>query len=356
MINHVNTVLVSNNTNALEENGEALKGFKTKEEAIAKRGNYIVFDPDNNAYTISENTRQFKIGMFDGTYYVKYDKNGTAYVPNVRWSNTIQLSAIQSINVLKYAKNKDEKVTIDFTDVADKLPQGASVTLRIQYKDMPTRYRQWSESYNYLMDNTEDDAKLASVFAELINKEHKRQRVFAEIDENDSKKLVLTGMPYDDPKIYDQGYENTVRFNVVMYYANPQADGITFHNKYSIPFKNPIKKEEAERYPADSVIVRTREIEAWDYMGVLHRCCWFDPTPKVMTDLENQYDGLIIEFENEYHAADDIRRHTKETVELYATTKNAALTAIKTGIETALDKHKKFVTEEDKQLPEAAAE
>lgn len=358
MINHVNTVLVSNKNLALAGAND-LQGYTKQSEVAQHRGQFIVFDPDQNVYDVTADTRRFKIGMFDGTSYTKFnEKSGeTKYVPNVRWSNMIQINDVMSINSLTYADNKNEKVTIDFNGVMAKAPfadGNVSITLRIQYKDMPTRYRQWSESYNYLNDGTESDSDLATAFAKLINKEHKRQRVFATVE---GTVLTLEGMPYDDPKIYDQGYENTVRFNAVMYYANPQADGITFHNKYTMPVT--VKKEEAERYPADSIIVRTREIEAWDYMGVLHRCCWFDPTPAVLTNLENQYGGLTIEFENEYHAADDIRRHTKETVEIYASNDGAAVApdeiagGLKAKIEAALAEHKKYVTEESDQLPVA---
>lgn len=330
MINHVNTVLVSNDKSlALLSTADTLKtGLATAAAVKALKGQLVTLDVDSNALTITDATKRFKIGMLDGTSYAKDGK----YVPNVRWSNIIQTSAIMSVNAGEFKANTPEQVDIDFTGVMAKAPfseGNVSMTLRIQYKDMPTRYRQWSESYNYLIEGTESDAELAEAFAKMINKEVRRQRVSAVASEG---KLTLKGLEYDDPKVFDQGYDNMVRFNAVVYYANPQADGITFHNKYQVPFTNEIKKTEGERYAADAVIVRTREIEAWDYMGVLHRCCWYDPTPAVETDLSKQYDYLVIEFENEYHAADDIRRHTKEAVEIYAETGSTGLAAIKTAL------------------------
>lgn len=335
MINHVNTVLVSSNK-ALELLSDAatLKtGLATAAAVKALKGQLVTLDVDSNALSISATTKRFKIGMLDGTYYKKDGK----FVPNVRWSNIIQSGAVMSIAEGKYKANTPEKVVITFTGVMAQAPfsdGNVSMTLRIQYKDMPTRYRQWSESYNLLLDSSiTTDAELAEAFAKMINKEEKRQRVTATASEG---VLTLEGMEYDDPKLYDQGYDNMVRFNTVVYYANPQADGIMFHNKYQVPFTTPIQKTEGERYAADAAIVRTREIEAWDYSGVLHRCCWYDPTPEVMTDMSKEYDYLVVEFENEYHAADDIRRHTKEAVEIYAENGNTTLSTIKTNIESAV--------------------
>lgn len=337
MINHVNTVLVSSDKSLeLLASADTLKtGLDTAAAVKALKGQLVTLNVDNNTLDI-KTAKRFKLGMLDGTYYK--NKKGK-FVPNVHWSNIIQSSAVMSIADDKWATDKtsQEKVVITFTGVMAKAPfseGNVSMTLRIQYKDMPTRYRQWSESYNLLLDGSiENDTDLAQAFADMINKEEKRQRVYASASEG---VLTLEGMEYDDPKIYDQGYDNMVRFNAVVYYANPQADGITFHNKYQVPFDTEIVKTEGKRYAADAAIVRTREIEAWDYSGVLHRCCWYDPTPEVHTDLSKNYDYLVIEFENEYHAADDIRRHTKEAVEIYAENGNATLATIKSDIEAAV--------------------
>lgn len=335
MINHVNSVFVCNDKAATLAVKTDLEGFATKAEAEALKGKLIMFDVDKNDTTIDATTRRFKIGSFDGTYsqIVKGDDATVKFVPNVRWSNLIQAKDIMTVSQLTYKENTQDEVSIDFTGLMAKAPfngGNVSVTLRIQYKDMPTRYRQWSESYNYLIGGDESDEDVAKKFAAMINKEHKRQRVYASAE---AGKLTLKGMEYDDPKIYDQGYDNMVRFNAVIYYANPQADGITFHNKYELPVV--IEKKAGERYAADSVIVRTREIEAWDYMGVLHRDKWYDPTPVVMSNLSVNYDALTIEFENEYHAADDIRRHTKESVEIYMQTGGTVLNGIKAAVEAA---------------------
>ena len=38
----------------------------------------------------------------------------------------------------------------------------------------------------------------------------------------------------------------------------------------------------------------------------------------MVTNLDNKYDGITIEFENQYRTADDLWRRTKQTVEIYA--------------------------------------
>ena len=52
------------------------------------------------------------------------------------------------------------------------------------------------------------------------------------------------------------------------------------------------------------------------------------------TQLDQKYDGITLEFENEYNTADDLKRKTKQTVEIYG------ITGQLTAVDTAL---KKFV-------------
>ena len=124
----------------------------------------------------------------------------------------------------------------------------------------------------------------------------KRQRVYAKIN---GQKLVLTQMKYDDDEsnrtenVYMKG-----RFDANMYWMNPAAPGWASNNKYDLGVV--FSKKEGVTYPATAKLVRDRERATFDYQGVLHRCCWYDPQPAMVTNLDNKYDGITIEFENQY--------------------------------------------------------
>ena len=106
------------------------------------------------------------------------------------------------------------------------------------------------------------------------------------------------------------------RFDANMYWMNPAAPGWASNNKYELGAA--FSKKEGTTYPASAKLVRDRERASFDYQGVLHRSCWYDPQPAMVTNLDNKYDGITIEFENQYRTADDLWRRTKQTVEIYA--------------------------------------
>ena len=47
----------------------------------------------------------------------------------------------------------------------------------------------------------------------------------------------------------------------------------------------------------------------------------------MVTNLDNKYDGITIEFENQYRTADDLWRRTKQTVEIYASNNGESMGA-----------------------------
>ena len=79
--------------------------------------------------------------------------------------------------------------------------------------------------------------------------------------------------------------------------------------------------------------MRDREAQAMGYDGILNRGegTWPIIKPAMETKLDETYDGVTIEFENTYRAADDIFRKTKQTVEIYT---NAALADIVAELNT----------------------
>lgn len=338
MITYVNSVLVSNKNGETLATAEELKGKAKKEDLKPLVGKFVFMNCDpakqdgtaiEDVYSMDEAADRFKIGVVTSDSFQKVDKLGNVtFVPVVKWSNIINVADIKSVAKLDYKEDSEDEITIDFSGIAnetmDLLAQGGCpVVLRLTFKDMPMRYRKWTESYSYV---TKVGDTVESIIAGLIKdiiRAPKRQRVYAKID---GQKLILTQMKYDDDEsnrtenVYMKG-----RFDANMYWMNPAAPGWASNNKYDLGVV--FSKKEGVTYPATAKLVRDRERATFDYQGVLHRSCWCDPQPAMVTNLDNKYDGITIEFENQYRTADDLWRRTKQTVEIYASNNGEAMGA-----------------------------
>lgn len=317
MISYVNTVFVSKTNNPSVIEASALKG--ASDTTLAENAGKFVFDEKNGL---------FRIGFVkDGVLRVHGAKTET-YANIVKWSNWIDKNCIKSATFMladAYAKNtnlaKEDTITIDFTGCDDNDPnefaQGnRRIVVRLTFKDMPTRFRKWTESYEYITKPGDKAEQIAKAFATIITDQYKRARVDAKAA---AGVLTLTAMPYDDDNSVDTiNVANKVRFNANVYYTNPQAAGFASDNKY-FPTGLTINKKEGYNDPMSAKNVRDREAQAMGYEGILNRgcCTWPIIKPAMTTDLSKKYDGITIEFETKYRAADDIQRHTKQTIEIY---------------------------------------
>lgn len=318
MITYVNTVFVSNTNNpGIIEGTKTLKG--ASDTTLAENAGKFVFDEKDNL---------FRIGLVkDGVLRVHGAKTET-YANIVKWSNWIDKNYIKSATFMladAYKKNtklaEEDTITIDFTGCDDNDPNefahgNRRIVVRLTFKDMPTRFRKWTESYEYVTKPGDKAEQIANAFAKIITDQYKRARVDAKAA---AGVLTLTAMPYDDDNSVDTlNVANKVRFNANVYYTNPQAAGFASENKY-FPTGLTINKKEGYNDPMSAKNVRDREAQAMGYEGILNRgcCTWPIIKPAMTTDLSKKYDGITIEFETKYHAADDIQRHTKQTVEIY---------------------------------------
>ena len=338
MITYVNSVLVSNKNGDTLATAIDLAGKRTKEELKPLVGKFVFMNCDpakqdgtaiEDVYKMDSAADRFKIGVVTSDSFQKVDKLGNVtFVPVVKWSNIINVADIKSVTKLNYKEDSEDEITIDFSDIApetlDLLAQGGCpIVLRLTFKDMPMRYRKWTESYSYVTKVGDTVQEIMAGLVKDIIRAPKRQRVYAKID---GQKLVLTQMKYDDDEsnrtenVYMKG-----RFDANMYWMNPAAPGWASNNKYDLGVV--FSKKEGVTYPATAKLVRDRERATFDYQGVLHRCCWYDPQPAMVTNLDNKYDGITIEFENQYRTADDLWRRTKQTVEIYASNNGDAMGA-----------------------------
>ena len=338
MITYVNSVLVSNKNGETLATAEELKGKAKKEDLKPLVGKFVFMNCDpakqdgtaiEDVYKMDATADRFKIGVVTSDSFQKVDKLGNVtFVPVVKWSNIINVADIKSVTKLDYKEDSEDEITIDFSDIApetlDLLAQGGCpIVLRLTFKDMPMRYRKWTESYSYVTKVGDTVQEIMAGLVKDIIRAPKRQRVYAKIN---GQKLVLTQMKYDDDEsnrtenVYMKG-----RFDANMYWMTPAAPGWASNNKYDLGVV--FSKKEGVTYPATAKLVRDRERATFDYQGVLHRCCWYDPQPAMVTNLDNKYDGITIEFENQYRTADDLWRRTKQTVEIYASNNGEAMGA-----------------------------
>ena len=330
MITYVNTVFVSNGNNT----------SVSSNPATISKGQFIVYDVDNNAYSVGSNTTRFKIGMGTGktTKQLNPSTGVMGDVPVIKWSNIITVADIKSLTTLAYpGADTEDTITIDFTSLNSSIltefaKGGKRIIVRLTFKDLPTRYRKWTESYEYVTQIGDTETTIATNITNLINKQYKRARVVA--DNSTAKKIVLTAMTYDDDNSVDSiNVANKVRFNANVYYTDPAAEGWESSNKH-FPTGVTIVKQPGMTYAASAKLVRDREAQAMGYEGILNRGegTWPVIKPEMETNLSNHYNAVMLEFENMYRAADDIFRKTKQNVEIYTTGSTDSLVAALAGI------------------------
>ena len=356
MISYVNTVFVSKTNNPSVIEASALKG--ASDTTLAENVGKFVFEKKDGL---------FRIGLVkDGILRVHGAKTKT-YANIVKWSNWIDKNYIKSAKFMladAYKKNtklaEEDTVTINFTNCFKKtvnespveidpneFAQGnRRIVVRLTFKDMPTRFRKWTESYEYVTKPGDKAKEISEAFAAMINDQYKRARVDAVAADG---VLTLTAMPYDDDNSVDTiNVANKVRFTANVYYTNPQAAGFASKNKY-FPIGLTIGKKEGYNDPMSAKNVRDREAQAMGYEGILNRDCCTSPVikPAMTTNLSKKYDGITIEFENKYRAADDIQRHTKQSIEIY-------VAAAETPVENDIKNLKAKFTENGVNLEEIA--
>ena len=335
MITYVNTVLVGTGVGTLVSDLSSV--------SASDAGKYVVVDNDGTVLTAATaaEAEAIKVGLVSNKTTVN-QKTG-ASMPVINWSNIIKKADLKSYSYSAYTADTEDIVTIDLTS-ADGFA-GKRIVVRLTYKDLPTRYRKWSESYDFLCSANETKASLAAKIATKINKEHKRARVVASVGvinttaasgipvvdgthyfhvdanwgtENPTTGTVvmLEAMKYTDDDAVDtiNTYEK-VRFNANVWMTNPAADGFAKNNKYNVPGAV-IAKLPGKTYWK---LVRDAEAQAMGYLGILNRGegTWPIIKPSMNTQLNAHYDSLTIEFENMYRAADDIQRKTKQALQIF---------------------------------------
>lgn len=354
MLNYVTTVLVSNlsSDNLLSAAPANASSLNTPS---ADAGKFIIMNCDanvasNKLYNVTAanaaSINTIKVGIVTKKNMALRQPDGTTvYQPIVKWSNQIKAADIKSFNTLTYAADSEDTVVIDFTSCSEigsgKIlsSAGKRIVVRLTYKDMPHRFRKWTESYEYTTKDGDTATTIAAGIANMINKEWKRARVQASAS---TGVLTIVALPYDDDDAVETlNVANKVRFNANIYWTDPQADGWESKNKH-FPAGVEIDKTPGKTYEASAKLVRDREAWAMGYQGILNRGegTWPIIKPEMEVQLDKHYNAITLEFENMYRAADDIQRKTKQVLEVYAVATSllqAVLSAFVEGVVSSAD-------------------
>lgn len=335
MITYVNTVLVGKGKGLLgsytKNQDIEVAAPSKKNEASADYGKFIVKEIDDE---------KFRVGIVTKKNTESYVNGELVYSPIIKWSNDIKKADIKSSTFTAFEENTEDTITINFKDMNESVKAefaegGKRVILRLTFKDLPTRYRKWTESYEYVTRNGDTASDIAEGLADQIKKNFKRARVTVAVNYDDAV-LTLTAMPYDDDDTVDSiSPANKVRFSANMWYTDPQAAGFASKNKYGI-IGATITKEPGKYYTADAKLVRDAEAQAMGYQGILNRgeCTWPIIKPEMETELDAEYDSYTLEFENIYRTADDLHRKTKQTLQVFGYGDD--VTDVQDAIETLL--------------------
>jgi hypothetical protein len=378
MITYINTVFVSNNATADLLTAANLNSINASNVATYK-GRFIIQNADSGAIVTSATAcKRFKIGMITGGL-VK-DHKGVSH-PVIKWSNIIQAADIKSLSTLAYpGADTEDAVTIDFSNIGANILSllaegGKRVIVRLTFKDMPHRYRKWTESYEYVTAYGDTAATIAAGIANVINKQWKRARVNVTVGSinttstsgtamndgthyfhADANQASTTGavirieaLPYDDDDAVETlNWAEKVRFNANIYFTDPAGEGWESLNKH-FPTGVTIEKTPGFRYAASAKLVRDREAQGMGYEGILNRGngTWPIIKPAMETNLAGHYNAVTLEFENMYRAADDIFRKTKQTVEIYMTAATSGLYTVLNACVGGADRSVVDTTTED---------
>ena len=176
MITYVNTVLVGTGAGVCAAKPTAPTDKNTPS---TDAGKFIMMNMDgvaeSNLYTVDTNTKKFRIGFITSKNVAHRTKDGdVTYVPVIKWSNTIKRDDIISTVKQAHFNNSEDTVTIDFSKVdsaiISEFAKGERrIVIRLTFKDMPTRYRKWTESYEYVTKPGDNAATIAEAIKKQIN-------------------------------------------------------------------------------------------------------------------------------------------------------------------------------------------
>lgn len=336
MITNVTNVLVGSAKGLLTE----MPAASTSKTAFAAHvGKFIAISGSDENPNVGKTV---KLGIVTDKVMALMQNGVQKFMPVIKWAHIINNNAVKKIAYSAYKADTKDTAVITFNQAnGNDLKR---ILLRVTYKDVETRYRKWTETYEVVVAPNATAAQIAQAFGETLLKNNKRNRFEFEVSGNT---LTLTAKDYtDDDAVDTLNVAKTIRFDVHMYYTLPNATGFAYKNKYAYTDAT-IVKTDGEQYTASAKLVRDREAWAMGYEGILNRGegTWPIIKPAMTVDLNAQYNALTIEFNNQYRAADDIVRYTRNVVELYDTTETHLKTIANMFAAAAVEDHQNVIVD-----------
>lgn len=185
MISYVNTVFVNNATTVATVEMDTIKeGFADAETAKNNcAGKFFIQTSDDKS--------KVKIGLGKDEVIRTVGKYAGKYMPVIKWSNWIDKNAIKSFHTEDAIADTEDVVTINFDKLNDDVLNGFKtgkqrIVVRLTFKDLPTRFRKWTESYEYIPKVDDTKESIAAGIAKVINDQYKRARVIASVTKSDA--------------------------------------------------------------------------------------------------------------------------------------------------------------------------
>jgi hypothetical protein len=230
---------------------------------------------DDTIYVCQGTGETFSYSLPDGTAVTGSRK--------LRMSDPIKGSLVKSYKSKPGAAKTEQVTTITVTGLTP--VEGSEYLLRIVYKDMCEHPGQFTQTYRYIAtDNT-----LATLTHQIMDKvnAHSGRRVQA--TEASGTTIVLTGLPIPGCTM--------VEFNAFLNYIDDDGNWAEFGA--------PVTTVPAYYGLGTWEQVRDLEKECWGYLGITNRTHYPVINPSVQTQVDDLYDLIVIEHENDYLSPDN---------------------------------------------------
>lgn len=299
MLQHVNSVLVSNtiNTTAGAINSASLaKGALV---AVNDKGALI-----NPTAAISDTT-YVKFGV------VRSVIDATNKIYDIKWGNPIQKQGVKSIAyTTKSVAPVQDKVVITLTDA--EIVAGHRYVLRMVYRDIYEAPGQFTHTYEVFAANT-TAADLASAIVAKINK-HKNRRIDASVSD---AVITLTAKAKDDNNgVYSLNEYSTVNMEASLYVTIP---GALLSNQPEAVKGATIVKTPGNPGKGYWKQVRDAEVRYMGYEGHVFTGAYPQVMQDMMTVEDAAYATLTISNENAYLSNDNqYIKNTPITSDIYS--------------------------------------
>lgn len=299
MLQHVNSVLVSNtiNTTAGAINSASLaKGALV---AVNDKGALI-----NPTAAISDTT-YVKFGV------VRSIINATDKIYDIKWGNPIQKQGVKSIAyTTKSVAPVQDKVVITLTDA--EIVAGHRYVLRMVYRDIYEAPGQFTHTYEVFAAST-TAADLASAIVAKINK-HKNRRIDASVS---GAVITLTAKAKDDNNgVYSLNEYSTVNMEASLYVTIP---GALLSNQPEAVKGATIVKTPGNPGKGYWKQVRDAEVRYMGYEGHVFTGAYPQVMQDMMTVEDAAYATLTISNENAYLSNDNqYIKNTPITSDIYS--------------------------------------